>query len=417
MTRVPSLLKWLSSALAGLALFTGLFMLRGNGQAVPLPPYVTASAMPTQSDDDVEIRTLLISVTNDVQRILGSFLVVSDPAVESVRIFTIDPRVLIDPGGDDLLDLREAGFQYSAGSVQQSLQIALGVRIDATLVLQRLALAGLVDAVGGIDITNPNAIRIPVQGDQTKVIDAGQVHLNGVLSGGYIVAREQNEQVHDRQSRISAVLMAALAKLPTDEIRMQETLSALGSLSRTTVPTNQVADFLVLLGQHDIWTTEQAEPLATATSYLHPAGSTANRNQEWQRFALPKAMRQMRAYAQTLQGKEVDSKIRVMVSSHSTIDRLQARRELRNSQFAFVDGGTVSLRQNSRFIIHSKRVTTKDITELQQKLQLKNPKVIRQQVSDLSAQNPKQRQLQVADVTIQIGIDYRAKHNSEKSEN
>ena len=88
MNRIPSFLKWLTSSILAIAILTGVFFLRGDGQATPLSADVTAmpTAMPTATDASsdgpitgeaqtqdpaTDIDNLLIALVDSEQKILN----------------------------------------------------------------------------------------------------------------------------------------------------------------------------------------------------------------------------------------------------------------------------------------------------------------------------------------------------------
>ena len=77
MNRIPSFLKWLISSILAVALLTGIFFLRGDGQAAPLPAELTASptASPSASataDPATDINNLMIALIDSEQKIAPS---------------------------------------------------------------------------------------------------------------------------------------------------------------------------------------------------------------------------------------------------------------------------------------------------------------------------------------------------------
>lgn len=416
MDRTPSFLKWLASGLVGIALLTGLLLLKGNGKITSLPTGISASASPstTEVSNKVDIHNLLVTVTRDDQRIAGSCLVVADRKITKVRIFSISPRVVIDTQGSRPLDLATAGFENSSSRVQQGLENASGVRIDGSLVLQRLALAGLVDSVHGIDITNPTAIRVRPQEHKVFIIPAGKVHIDGSRAAAYALAKVPNEPRSAQARRIASVLKATLAKLPTSEERMKETLSSLGSLSRTTVPTGDVAKYLVRLNDKKVWKNAKATPLATLPSLL--GGKTRS---AWERFDLPAVVVQVGNFTPTAFTEFSKTNVRIAVSSKYASDRLASRRAIRNTPFVFVDGGEQTLPKVTRVAVWS-QVAPTTMATLRKALGLKKMHIVYvAKGASTGAQNSgiASSGHRVADITVTLGVDYRALHNNKESVN
>lgn len=402
MERTPSFLKWLASSLAGIALFTGLFLLKGNGRALPVLPQEspTASATPTQVEPARDLHTLMVTVARDDQRIASSILIVANPKVSKVRLYVIEPRVVIDTGASSLTNVATAGFESSSSNVQKAVSNALGVRIDGSLILQRLALAGLIDSVRGVDIVNPSAIRVHIQEQRDLVIPPGKVHLDGTRAAAYALARIPHEPMAVRTARLDTILRATVLKLPSDPERMKQTLSALGSLSRTTVPTGDVANFLVKVKSRRIWKAAKSINFVTVPSRLvaqHSAG--------WQRFALQNVVQQVGSFTKTVFVATDPSAIRVAVVSHYPTDRLSVRKDFRDTAYVFVDGGDSGLPRVTQVRILGS-VSGKAVDKLRKALGLKRLDVTRIDPAQVgqSALHP------IADMTVTLGVDYRALH-------
>jgi len=400
--RTPSFLKWLASSLAGIALFTGLFLLKGNGRALPVLPQAspTASSSPTQVEPARDLHTLLVTVTRDDQHIASSLLIVATSNVSKVRLFVIEPRIVIDTGASSLTNLATAGFETSSSNVQRALTNALGVRIDGSLVLQRLALAGLIDSVRGVDIENPSSIRVPIQQRRDLVIPPGKVHLDGSRAAAYALVRIPHESMVVRTARLDMVLRAAVLKLPNDFERMKQTLSALGSLSRTTVPTGDVANFLLKVKRERVWKAAKSINFVTVPSRLVPHHSAG-----WQRFDLERVVQQVSTFTKTVFVAANPSSVRVAVVSHYPSDRLLVRKDFRDTSYVFVDGGESALPKVTHVRILG-TVSAQVLDNLVATLGLKHVDVTR---SDL-AKVRKSSLHPIADLTVTLGVDYRALH-------
>jgi len=412
--RTPSFLKWLASSLVGIALFTGLFLLKGNGNLSPLTPEVTSSASPatTKASNKVDLHNLLIIVARDDKRIAGSFLIVTDRHITKIRIFSITPRVVIDTQGSVPTDLVAAGFNNSSSVIQQALEDASGVRIDGSLVLQRLALAGLVDSVHGIDLINPHTIRVRPQEHKVVIIPAGKVHLDGSRAAAYALVRLVKEPRSAQAMRIDSVLQATLSKLPNGEERMKETLSSLGSLSRTTVPTGDVARYLVRLNHKQVWRVAKSTPLATVPSLL--GGKSKG---TWERFDLQQVNKQVGNFTTSAFTEFSKTNIRIAVSSKFAADRLAARRNFRNTPFVFVDGGQQILPKVTRVKVWS-GVAPKTIVSLRKALGLKKMHIVYVAVgaaTDAHESAGRSAGHSIADITVTLGVDYRDLLNNQES--
>jgi hypothetical protein len=195
---------------------------------------------------------------------------------------------------------------------------------------------------------------------------------------------------------------------------MKEVLSSLGSLSRTTVPTVDVANYLVQLNRKKVWTSTKSTTLATLASAL--GGKTKI---FWERFDLNQVVHQVGSFTPTAYRSYSKSSIRVAVSSHNVSDRLAARDDFRNTPFVFVDNGGQIVPKITRVRVLY-RMPALTIVNLRKTLGLKKLDVLQlgPAVNDgIQGSGAKQNGHRVADITVTLGVDYRALHDNKESVN
>jgi len=124
----------------------------------------------------------------------------------------------------------------------------LGVKVDATWALDRLALAGLVDSIGGIylDVRTPVVFRAD---DGTVLVRLlpGIQKLDGTTAAAYVLTRQRGEPESSRMERLTEVMRQVLLRLPADASHVELLLGSLGSLSRVTIPVDQMSELLLRL--------------------------------------------------------------------------------------------------------------------------------------------------------------------------
>ena len=165
----------------------------------------------------------------------------------------IDPATLIVPPGQGFVPISDAGLQGSFDGVDQAISGALGIPIDGSILLQRLALAGLVDGVGGITIDSQNLYRVSESGEAAQYVRPGSAVLTGGDAAGYAMVKSQFETTEEFMSRTNQVLRAVFENQQGDEARVDEVLSALGSLAKSNVPTQSIARLIVELRTSNLW--------------------------------------------------------------------------------------------------------------------------------------------------------------------
>ena len=111
--------------------------------------------------------------------------------------------------------------------------MVLGVRVDAAVAFNRLALAALVDAVGGVPISVRESVRVTDAAGRTiESVAIGDRTLPGVSAATYALALQPGEQQADRMRRFGEVMERVLAELPDYVESMRQLVLSLGSLAK-----------------------------------------------------------------------------------------------------------------------------------------------------------------------------------------
>ena len=133
MNRIPALLKWLTSSLLAIALLTGVFVIRGDGQAVPLPDQVTAIPLVPEEvvEPSQEVHNLMFALIGSDQKIISVTVIRQSLNGEKLSIVNIDPKTLIVPPGQGFVPISDAGLQGSFDGVDKAISGALGNLIMA----------------------------------------------------------------------------------------------------------------------------------------------------------------------------------------------------------------------------------------------------------------------------------------------
>lgn len=170
----------------------------------PSPTSATPSALPLQDQRQV---TLLLTVRDDDRVAVSSVLLGVGGGTDSVAELML-PRDLLLPTTPPMR-LAEVDDPTGARTAEEPLETLLGVQVDATVDLDRLAWAGLIDATGSR--VDPDAAEQP---------GAFALVLDRVLKG-----------------------------LPYDEQTVGELLTGLGSMARLTVTNEDASLLLSLIGR------------------------------------------------------------------------------------------------------------------------------------------------------------------------
>lgn len=220
--------------------------------AVPSPSdSVTDSPTPTPSPTGPLEQTLLLQARDDEGLAVGNVLLGSRLEPEAGYLVAVPPRLLVDPPGGPQTVFEATALGTNSALSQQTLSDLLGVRIDATWTLDRLALAGLVDSIGGIylDVAAPVVIR-GADGTVLVRLTAGINGLDGPTAASYALVRQPGEPESARQARFEEVVRQILLRIPEERSRVELVLGSLGALSRTTVPVDELSGLLLRMRGH-----------------------------------------------------------------------------------------------------------------------------------------------------------------------
>jgi LytR cell envelope-related transcriptional attenuator/LytR_cpsA_psr family len=134
---------------------------------------------------------------------------------------------------------------------------ALGVKISGTWTLTTGGLAALVESIGGV---NAN-VDVDVIAGGVIQVPAGQQHLDGVAAAAYATYAVAGEPAQTQLARLSTVLQAVIAGLPTQPAAVTQVLAALGAGSRFTLPLVQLSGVLADLQALDATNSLEYESL------------------------------------------------------------------------------------------------------------------------------------------------------------
>ncbi len=238
MPRVKSRWMWSFLAVLGVALAAWtIASARSEPQQPPVPtPMPTAFA---------EQGTLLIQVRNDNDLGAANMVAGVGGGLPAAQLL-VPSRLIVDVPGAGQQTLGQSARLLDRSASQDALSDLLSLRVDGTLSLARLALAGMVDFVGGITVSVDEPITV-IDDDtdqETVVVPAGSQLLDGTAAATYALAWLPDEPEAARLARYSQVMTATISSLPDDALRIQEMLTSLGGSARTTASTPAVAEFL-----------------------------------------------------------------------------------------------------------------------------------------------------------------------------
>ena len=384
MNRIPEYLKWLVITVVSLALLTTTFFIRGQQQ----PGDVSVSP---QTGD---LKTLLVQLAGDDKATGGLALLVKEEKV-GLRVFNISPRVVSLFGSAGLMTAADAGTQVPPNVVAEAIATATGIRIDGTLTMQRLAIAGLVDSVGGVQVDAKSGLLVSGPNEEAKYVAPGIQTLDGQHAAGYAMIRQVIESEDEQVARMDEVIRALFSKLPTDDAKADETIAALGSLARSNVSTADISKFLVSLNREDLWQKVKFSTVVTDRSELELLATS-----DWLRVRQPDTFKKVAKIAPRSLMHFTDTNLRIEVATNNPNHRTKIAGEIAQLGFNFIDGG-YSRTPDKTTIRISASVKKEDIEKLKAKLGLEEIT----ETWDFTLAG-------YADVRVVIGADYVKKNTN-----
>ena len=202
---------------------------------------------PTPTQDQVE-ETLFLQVLDADGYARGNVVIgIEPPASDPLTVFLAVPASLLVAEGDDSVTLGTTPQSADTLAAVTAIEESLSLRVDAGLQLDRLAFAGLVDAVDGVWIELDRPVLLPAIGEEgrLRVLGPGWVKMDGIAAADYAVLRIPGESEDDRIARFLGLLQEVIARMPRTEDQMRQLLTSLGSLAQSTVPTEELVPFLM----------------------------------------------------------------------------------------------------------------------------------------------------------------------------
>jgi len=204
-----------------------------------------ADGVPTTPELPIPIAStvLVLQVTDEdgyaVQNVVMGTLPEGEQPTPALAY--VPPSLLMDTTDEPpgVVTLGETPLLPDAGIIAAAVGATLAIPVEGSVTMDRLAFAGLVDAVGGawIELAEPESLPPDDQGVVTT-LPAGLVRLDGITAATYVTAPRLNESEQISMERFAAVWTAILRRLPVNPDRTRALVINLGSLARSTVNTD-----------------------------------------------------------------------------------------------------------------------------------------------------------------------------------
>lgn len=220
-----------------------------DGESAPTVPAATPSPSPTPTVAVVQ-PTVLIQASGDSGAEATLLTSLSPGESPQAILISLQPDLMVSAPGADSESVRTTVSSIDTLRAPSAVSATLGVRVDGSWRLDRKALAGLVDAAGGMTVRNKRVIRVrDGSGDVVLRIKSGRNQLTGAEASWYAVGQVNGQSESGAMARGLEVFKHSLGELPDDVTQVRETLTALGALAPTTIGAQALAEYLVDLGK------------------------------------------------------------------------------------------------------------------------------------------------------------------------
>lgn len=225
------------------------------GASPSVEPSASPSTSPTFAADLLDRRWTVLYVGTDVNEARAqreepvntdALMLVSLSADQSELTLVSLPRDTVDiPLADGATWSRKVNSLYREEGIEVlvgAMETLYGVPIDAHLVLDMDDFRGLVDAVGGIEVSPPAPVVDPIV---SLDLPAGPQDIDGVTTLGYV--RTRVDMDYGRMGRQQEVVVSLARTLvdPETDIDLRATLDSFGSLE-TDLPLDELPTLIEL---------------------------------------------------------------------------------------------------------------------------------------------------------------------------
>jgi len=175
----------------------------------------------------------------DASAVVGA-LASHDREVDRGSLLVVPADLSVAVAGESRLPVADALAKAGPSLTRDALADVLGVRIDASWVLDRPTFVQVVDRVGGLELE----VARPGFTAGQEVVHAGRQGLTGAQAHDYATYLAPGEPEGARSGRVGAVLGALVAAMPASYEATRQMLDDLGVLGGAGLPSARLAALL-----------------------------------------------------------------------------------------------------------------------------------------------------------------------------
>ena len=189
-------------------------------------------------------KTLLLQLRTTNGVAVSTSLLAHDPASGVGGAVLVPRQVILPVPGAGSLPLERAVRTASPEQVRAAVGDLLEIRIDAGWLLDEVALAALVDRLGGVEV-QVDAPVLGGPGGRQVLLDVGRQRVDGARAVALLDYLGEGEPEQARLARTQRLLEGLLLALPSSVPQVVPLLEQLGPGSRVSVPLPELASLLV----------------------------------------------------------------------------------------------------------------------------------------------------------------------------
>ncbi|MEU8139052.1 LCP family protein [Streptodolium elevatio] len=257
----------------------------------------------------------------------ASAVLADDPVRGSASMMTVASVTIVNTAGAGPMPIADVMVNDGAGASRDALAQLMGVKLNGSWVVSEPVLQGLVDMVGGIELTADAEVKSP---DGAVLLPAGpSANVRGNAARAYAALRITGEPPTRGAERFGRVLQGVLKVLPNDPGYVADVLRNLANIADPSLPDDRLAAVLTSMAK-----AVQAQKFKSADLPVRPDGILDV-------AAAGPVVKDL--LGGSVQVAKADGPARVMITDASGKSGAQeaARIKVVNAGYSYVPGGAV----------------------------------------------------------------------------